>query len=255
MGPWIRSHLTFANVVSLMALFVALGGTATAVSYVVSSNSQVGPGTISGHNPPAGAHKNILPGSVNAFDLASGAINTRTLDSSAVTHGKLAPNAVNGANVHDNSLSGADVDESTLGTVPSATLGGLGRWTGSSLQQDLCDPNSDTFIPCATTNVNLPKPSRLLVIGRVVASTGGAAANGFGQCRIGTTSGPLTASTTSANVPGIANGFVETDNLSVVGVTDVLPAGSNGLDIDCNQTGGAISYRGSAVAAVGISPD
>jgi hypothetical protein len=225
MGSWIRSHLTFANVVSLMALFVALGGTATAVSYVVSSNSQVGANTISGHHPPSGEHSNLIPASVNGQD------------------------------VNDNSLRGADINESTLGTVPRATLGGLGRWTGSSLQQDLCDPNSDTFIPCATTNVNLPKPSRVLVIGRVDASTGGAAANGFGQCRIGTTSGPVIASTTSANVPGIANGFVETDNLSVVGVTDVLPAGSNGLGIDCNQTGGAISYRGSAVAAVGISPD
>ena len=67
----IRSHLTFANVVSLAALFVALGGTATAVTYVVSSNSQVGPGTISGHKPPAGDHANVIGGSVNAADLAN----------------------------------------------------------------------------------------------------------------------------------------------------------------------------------------
>jgi hypothetical protein len=52
----IRSHLTFANVVSLAALFVAMGGTATAVTYAVSSNSQVGPNTISGHKPPTGDH-------------------------------------------------------------------------------------------------------------------------------------------------------------------------------------------------------
>jgi hypothetical protein len=43
MRQWIRSHLTFANAVSLAALFVTLGGTATAVTYVVSSNSQIGP--------------------------------------------------------------------------------------------------------------------------------------------------------------------------------------------------------------------
>jgi hypothetical protein len=67
---WIRSHLTFANVVSLAALFVALGGTATAVSYVVSSNSQVGPGTISGHTPPSGKHANIIAGSINGKDIA-----------------------------------------------------------------------------------------------------------------------------------------------------------------------------------------
>ena len=66
----IRSHLTFANVVSLAALFVALGGTATAVTYVVSSNSQVGPGTISGHKPPSGKHANIIAGSITGKDIA-----------------------------------------------------------------------------------------------------------------------------------------------------------------------------------------
>jgi len=66
----IHSHLTFANVVSLAALFVALGGTATAVTYVVSSNSQVGPGTISGHKPPTGKHANIIAGSINGTDIA-----------------------------------------------------------------------------------------------------------------------------------------------------------------------------------------
>ena len=55
MGQRIRSRMTFANVVSLAALFVALGGTATAVTYVVSSNSQIGPGHQSpGHQPPSG---------------------------------------------------------------------------------------------------------------------------------------------------------------------------------------------------------
>jgi hypothetical protein len=72
MRQWTRSHLTFANVVSLAALFVALGGTAAAVTYVVSSNSQVGPGTISGHKPPSGKHANIIAGSVNGNDLATG---------------------------------------------------------------------------------------------------------------------------------------------------------------------------------------
>jgi hypothetical protein len=67
---WLRSHLTFANVVSLAALFIALGGTATAVTYVVSSNSQVGPGTISGHKPPSGDHANIIANSINGADIA-----------------------------------------------------------------------------------------------------------------------------------------------------------------------------------------
>jgi hypothetical protein len=57
-------------VVAYLALFVALGGTATAVTYVVSSNSQVGPGTISGHKPPSGDHANVIAGSINGTDIA-----------------------------------------------------------------------------------------------------------------------------------------------------------------------------------------
>jgi hypothetical protein len=77
-------------IVACIALFVALGGTATAVTYVVSANSQVGPNTISGHKPPSGKNANLIPASVNGQDVA------------------------------DNSLRGADIIESTLAKVPSA---------------------------------------------------------------------------------------------------------------------------------------
>src|SRR5690242_13933793 len=60
-----------AMIVACIALFVALGGTATAVTYVVSSNSQVGPGTISGHKPPTSKHANIIGGSINGKDIAN----------------------------------------------------------------------------------------------------------------------------------------------------------------------------------------
>jgi hypothetical protein len=67
----IRSHLTYANVVATLALVLVIaGGTAAAVTYVVSSNSQVGPGTISGHKPPSGKHANIIAGSINGKDIA-----------------------------------------------------------------------------------------------------------------------------------------------------------------------------------------
>jgi hypothetical protein len=72
-----------AMIVALLALFVALGGTAMA-AYVVSSNSQIGPNTVSGHKPPSGAHSNIISGSINGQDVA------------------------------DNSLGGADINETTL---------------------------------------------------------------------------------------------------------------------------------------------
>jgi hypothetical protein len=57
MRPWIRSHLTYANVAATLALFLVVsGGAAAAVTYVVSFNIQIGPGTVSGHTPPSGKH-------------------------------------------------------------------------------------------------------------------------------------------------------------------------------------------------------
>ena len=66
----IRSHLTYANVVSTLTLFLVLGGGTALAAYVVSSNSQIGPGTIYGHKAPTGANKNIIAGSINGTDIA-----------------------------------------------------------------------------------------------------------------------------------------------------------------------------------------
>ena len=49
------------DVLALTSFFLVLGGGTALASYVVSSNSQVGPGTISGHKPPAGSHTTSSP--------------------------------------------------------------------------------------------------------------------------------------------------------------------------------------------------
>jgi len=75
----IRSHLTYANVVATLALsLVIAGGTATA-AVIITSNSQVAQGTISGHKPPSGKHPNIIAGSVNAIDLADKSVTPKKL--------------------------------------------------------------------------------------------------------------------------------------------------------------------------------
>jgi hypothetical protein len=76
---WIRSHLTYANVMATLAVFLVLGG-GTAVA-------------LQGHN------------TVQSDDLGPGA---------QVKAADVANNAVNGANIADNSVTGGDVNESTL---------------------------------------------------------------------------------------------------------------------------------------------
>jgi hypothetical protein len=85
----IRKHLTYANVMATVAVFIALGGTAVG-AVVISSNSQLGPGTVSGANPPTGKHSNIIK------------------------------NSIGGKDIKPDSIGGPKIVESSLGKVPSA---------------------------------------------------------------------------------------------------------------------------------------
>jgi hypothetical protein len=76
----LRSRLTFANIASGLALFVALSaGTVYAASYVVSTNSQVAPNTIAGHHTPSGDNANVIAGTINGTDIQSGSIGSAQL--------------------------------------------------------------------------------------------------------------------------------------------------------------------------------
>ena len=81
----LRTRLTFANVMSCLALFVALGGFAVA----------------------AGLPKN--------------SVGSKQLKKNAVTEAKIKNEAVTGAKVKKGTLTGAQINASTLGTVPSAS--------------------------------------------------------------------------------------------------------------------------------------
>ena len=70
MREWMRSYLTYANVVATQSLFLVIGGGTALASYVVSSNSQLGPGTVAGHKPPTGKHANIIANSITGGDIA-----------------------------------------------------------------------------------------------------------------------------------------------------------------------------------------
>jgi hypothetical protein len=94
----ITGHLTYANVMATVAVFIALGGTALA-SVIVTDNSEVAANTISGHNPPSGDHANIISGSVSTVDLEPG----------SVTVGRLAQDAVNSGKIVDGEVQTPDV--------------------------------------------------------------------------------------------------------------------------------------------------
>jgi hypothetical protein len=122
----IRRHLTYANVmVTLLAFFVLGGGTALA-AYVVSSNSQIGPGTVSGHKPPTGKHANVIMGSISTKDLAAGAVNAGKLVNGAVTNPKLAKGSVSNANLRIGAVGPATLADNavTAGKLADGAVGG-----------------------------------------------------------------------------------------------------------------------------------
>ncbi|HEX5610603.1 MAG TPA: hypothetical protein VFX45_11000 [Solirubrobacterales bacterium] len=89
--------LTYANVMSTLAVFLVLGG-ATAVAA-----GQLG--------------KN----SVGSKQLRKNAVTAAKLKTGAVTESKLAAGAVTATKIKDGAITGAKVDAATLGTVPRAT--------------------------------------------------------------------------------------------------------------------------------------
>lgn len=115
-------RFTFANVVALMALFVALGGTAAA-AFVVNSNAQIAPGTVFGSVKPGAANDNVVAGSLGSKDLADGSVTTSKVANGAITRGKLAsvPLTGNGA------ASFARVTIPVGQSQGLLTLGGLGN--------------------------------------------------------------------------------------------------------------------------------
>ena len=91
----IRRHLTFANVTSFLALFVALS---------------------------AGSYAAItLPAnSVGSKQIKAKAVTNAKLGNRAVTGPRIAADAVDGSKIKDGSLTGTDINLTTLGKVPSA---------------------------------------------------------------------------------------------------------------------------------------
>jgi hypothetical protein len=211
MRQWLRSHLTFANVVSVIALFVAIGG-GSAVA-------------LNGVN------------TVQSDDLGPGA---------QVKNPDVAANAVGTNKVIDDSLTGTDINESSLGEVPSATLGGLG---GSSFTGDPCNPESTSFTTCASRfGIDLPAPSHVLIIGQIRAEPDTGGGNGGGSCGVASSLGG-----SHTPVPVFVNGG-QTDVIAISAVTPVVGPGQISLGIQCNETASGIRYFDGRVSFVALSP-
>jgi hypothetical protein len=121
-----RRRLTYANVVSTLALFVAVGGAGAFAAGQLAPKSvgerQLRHGAVTAEKLRKNAviAPKIMALAVKQGKLANGAVNAAKLANGAVGGPQLANGAVGTDNVADDAVTGAKVDESSLGQVPSA---------------------------------------------------------------------------------------------------------------------------------------
>jgi hypothetical protein len=131
MRQWIRSHLTYANVMATIAVFIALGGGTTAVA-------------LNGSN------------TVQSDDLGPGA-QVKTAD--------VADNAVKGTDVANNSLTGADIaDRSGVDTCKPTLTVKLGPTCAGS--DGVARSLVDSINFCAGLGLRLPSWSEAVAMAK-----------------------------------------------------------------------------------------
>ena len=136
----LRPRLTFANVVSVMALFIALGGLSYAAAQI--GSKQIVNNSIRSKDIRNGgvASRDIRTNTVGSFDIADNGVGTVDIADGAVGTGKLADGAVDTGKLADNAV-------------------GSGKIANGSVNND--DTNAELalakgFATVDSTNVNGP---------------------------------------------------------------------------------------------------
>jgi hypothetical protein len=107
-----------AMIVALLALFVALGGSAYAVKKATApANSVVTKSIKKGAVTPL----KLAPGAIGTAQLGAGAVGTAQLGAGAVGNGQLADGAVNGSKVGKATITATNIDLPSL-NIPKATI-------------------------------------------------------------------------------------------------------------------------------------
>jgi hypothetical protein len=134
----LSKRLTYANVVSTIALFLALtGATALAVNQLPKKSvgaEQLRPGAVTADK----IRKNAVTApklkalAVKTGKIAAGAVREAKLGGAAVTSQKLASGAVTTEKIGAEAVTGPQVNESTLSQVPSSNTSNLATFAESA---------------------------------------------------------------------------------------------------------------------------
>ncbi|HEX7278184.1 MAG TPA: hypothetical protein VF255_01045 [Solirubrobacterales bacterium] len=212
----IRKRLTYANVMSSLAVFMVLGGAAIA-----------------------------------ATQLPKNSVGAKQLKKNAVTAAKIKKNAVNGAKVKDRSLKAADFAAGQLPAGPKGDTGAVGPTFGAFGEGGCGDLLGVSFEVCVSTGpVNLPVSGRVLLVASSEwdNSNDGNSLNS-GECGFlvdGIAVGPEINFGEQAQVHTIG----ESGTISMNYMTAALPAGAHNFAVQCFENDGSVSVDDSTLSAV-----
>lgn len=141
--------LTYANVISTLALVLALGMGSAYAAGQLSPRSvgerQLRPGAVTADKIRKNAvtAPKIKAEAVKQGKLAGGAIVSSKLAGGAVTAEKIAAGAVTPDKIPDDSLSGGKIDEGSLGQVPAANAANFATFAGTSNPEAFAKVNGE----------------------------------------------------------------------------------------------------------------
>ncbi len=207
----IRKRLTYANVMSSIAVFVVLGGAAVAAS-----------------------------------QLPKNSVGAKQLKKNAVTTAKIKKNAVTAAKVKDGSLQGSDF---AAGQLPAGPKGDVGPTFGRAAD-DGCGDVEEEFEVCASTGtITLPASGRVLLVGTSNWDNDEAAAPNAGDCRL-TADGNQVGPTVALGEQTTTHTIGHAGSVALTTVTGVLSAGNHTFALECSEDEPEVFFEDSMISAV-----
>lgn len=213
----IRKRLTYANVMSSIAVFLVLGG-ATAI----------------------------------AAGLAKNSVGTKQLKKNAVTTKKIKNGAVTGAKVKAGSLTASNFAAGQLPAGPAGPKGEQGPVgpTFGATGEGGCDGLEAVFEVCASTgSVKLPASGRVLLVASAEWDNDGSAAPNSGDCRLTVDGSPVDPEI-SFGEDTETHGVDEGGSISLNTVTGTVSAGDHTFALECIEDQPNVFIEEAMISAV-----
>jgi hypothetical protein len=193
----LRKRLTYANVMSSIAVFLVLGGAAVA-----------------------------------ATQLPKNSVGPKQLKKGAVTTAKIKKGAVTNAKVKPGSLKASAFAAGQLPAGPKGETGPVGPTFGTTAEGGCGEPPTNFAVCLSTGSVNLPAAGRVLLIASGEWDNDNDTAPNSGACRL-SVDGSSIEPTVDFGEDTTTHTISDAGSLSLNTVTGHLPAGNHTFALEC----------------------